>query len=86
MDHNIAVFSAHLPLDCHPEIGNNALLAKALELEVVDTFLNIKALTTASFVNRMAVHEVCLLNALRHFSKHLFIILYGSETPERLLY
>jgi dinuclear metal center YbgI/SA1388 family protein len=28
--HNIAVYSAHLPLDRHPDIGNNALLARAL--------------------------------------------------------
>lgn len=37
--HNLAVYGSHLPLDCHPEIGNNALLAKALDLSRVDTFL-----------------------------------------------
>ena len=30
---DMAVYSAHLPLDRHPEIGNNVLLAKALGLE-----------------------------------------------------
>jgi dinuclear metal center YbgI/SA1388 family protein len=30
IEHNLAVYSAHLPLDAHPAIGNNALLAKAL--------------------------------------------------------
>ena len=29
----MAIYSAHLPLDIHPEIGNNALLAAALGLE-----------------------------------------------------
>jgi dinuclear metal center YbgI/SA1388 family protein len=29
-DHDIAVYSAHLPLDCHPEVGNNAILAAKL--------------------------------------------------------
>jgi dinuclear metal center YbgI/SA1388 family protein len=28
--HNIAVYSAHLPLDRHPDVGNNAVLAGAL--------------------------------------------------------
>ncbi|OLC06521.1 MAG: hypothetical protein AUH42_05490 [Gemmatimonadetes bacterium 13_1_40CM_70_11] len=28
--HDIALYSAHLPLDRHPEVGNNALLARAL--------------------------------------------------------
>jgi dinuclear metal center YbgI/SA1388 family protein len=30
--HNIALYSAHLPLDRHPEVGNNAVLARALEV------------------------------------------------------
>jgi dinuclear metal center YbgI/SA1388 family protein len=29
----IAVYSAHLPLDVHPEVGNNAVLARLLGLE-----------------------------------------------------
>src|SRR5256885_1247001 len=28
--HNIALYSAHLPLDVHPEVGNNAVLAHRL--------------------------------------------------------
>jgi dinuclear metal center YbgI/SA1388 family protein len=31
--HNIAVYASHLPLDCHPEFGNNVLLAHELGLE-----------------------------------------------------
>lgn len=34
LDHNIALYSCHLPLDGHPEIGNNACLAKELGLEI----------------------------------------------------
>lgn len=30
MDHDIAIYSSHLPLDAHPELGNNALFARAL--------------------------------------------------------
>jgi len=33
IDHEIAVYSAHLPLDVHPEFGNNVLLARRLQLE-----------------------------------------------------
>jgi dinuclear metal center YbgI/SA1388 family protein len=29
-ENNIALYSAHLPLDIHPQVGNNAQLAKAL--------------------------------------------------------
>ena len=31
-EHDIALYSAHLPLDSHPEFGNNALLAREFEL------------------------------------------------------
>jgi dinuclear metal center YbgI/SA1388 family protein len=32
LDGGLAVYSSHLPLDAHPKLGNNALLAKALGL------------------------------------------------------
>jgi putative NIF3 family GTP cyclohydrolase 1 type 2 len=35
---NVAVYSAHLPLDAHPDIGNNALLARALGLTPSERF------------------------------------------------
>jgi len=35
---DLAVYSAHLPLDVHPEVGNNALLARALGVELVGEF------------------------------------------------
>lgn len=30
----IALYSSHLPLDVHPEVGNNAVLARALGIEI----------------------------------------------------
>jgi dinuclear metal center YbgI/SA1388 family protein len=35
---NMAVYSAHLPLDLHPTLGNNALLARAAGLEATEPF------------------------------------------------
>ncbi len=35
---DVAVYSSHLPLDLHPTLGNNALLAAALELEPTEGF------------------------------------------------
>ena len=32
LEHRIAIYSSHLPLDMHPELGNNVLLARELEL------------------------------------------------------
>ena len=33
INHDVAVYSSHLPLDLHPTLGNNAQLARALGLE-----------------------------------------------------
>ncbi len=35
LNNNLAVYAAHLPLDMHPTLGNNACIARALELEDV---------------------------------------------------
>jgi dinuclear metal center YbgI/SA1388 family protein len=37
-EHNIAVYSSHLPLDAHPRLGNNAQLAVALGLRKLTPF------------------------------------------------
>src|SRR5204862_7828275 len=34
VQHNIALYSAHLPLDLHPEVGNNEVLARRLGVTV----------------------------------------------------
>jgi dinuclear metal center YbgI/SA1388 family protein len=38
LDHNIAVYSSHLPLDLHPKLGNNAQLCGALGLKKLQPF------------------------------------------------
>lgn len=42
LDHDIAVYSSHLPLDRHPVHGNNALLAHELGLTTTSTWLAYK--------------------------------------------
>jgi dinuclear metal center YbgI/SA1388 family protein len=38
LDADVAVYGAHLPLDVHPEVGNNAVLARELGVELRGTF------------------------------------------------
>lgn len=42
--HDVAVYSAHLPLDVHPELGNNALLAKRLGLVPTSGFFKYQSI------------------------------------------
>lgn len=44
MDAGLAIYSAHLPLDVHPELGNNILLMRALGLEPDGTFFDWKGI------------------------------------------
>ena len=37
-DHNISLYAAHLPLDAHPVLGNNAQLSKMLKIESKQEF------------------------------------------------
>ena len=38
LDKNISLYAVHLPLDQHPEFGNNAVLARLLGLENIEPF------------------------------------------------
>src|SRR5206468_7283917 len=41
-ENNVALYSAHLPLDVHPDVGNNAQLAAALGFKSTKPFLEEK--------------------------------------------
>lgn len=38
LDGNLSLYAAHLPLDCHPEIGNNARIASVLGIAETEHF------------------------------------------------
>lgn len=38
LDHDLAVYSSHLPLDCHPRLGNNARLCATLGFKKLAPF------------------------------------------------
>ena len=42
--HDVAVYASHLPLDRHPSLGNNALLARELGLEPTGEFARYKTI------------------------------------------
>jgi dinuclear metal center YbgI/SA1388 family protein len=42
IENDIALYAAHLPLDLHPEVGNNVQLARSLGFEKSEPFLELK--------------------------------------------
>ncbi len=76
LENNISLFAYHLPLDAHPEIGNNAVMARLLDLEEVSPFgeyhgvdigysgVNSKGLTLAEVTQRLNFSEATGLHIL----------------------
>jgi len=47
---DLSLYAVHLPLDCHPEVGNNAELARLLGFDVVDAFAAYKGTAVGTVV------------------------------------
>jgi dinuclear metal center YbgI/SA1388 family protein len=66
-DNGLAVYSAHLPLDVHPALGNNAQIAQALGLTPTGGFLEYKG----SNVGVTAEHAMPLDDLIAKFKASL---------------
>ncbi|MDP0501958.1 MAG: Nif3-like dinuclear metal center hexameric protein [Verrucomicrobiota bacterium JB022] len=83
-DANLALYGSHLPLDAHPEIGNNALLAKDLGLEPDERFLPHEG-EPIGLLARCPYDRNELARRLQQLFPGPFKqILYGSENPGRV--
>ena len=51
LQNDIALYSAHLPLDLHPEVGNNVELARSLGFDAGEPFLETKGQAIGRKVN-----------------------------------
>ena len=58
MEAGLAVYSSHLPLDLHPRLGNNALLAKALGIGKTAPFLDIGVQARGDWALRDLIERV----------------------------
>ncbi len=82
---NLAVYGAHLPLDGHPEIGNNALLADALGLQKIDTFLSYEGNDMAVIAAGPKGGRAELAEKLKALFPNTYsAIEYGSDAPKRI--
>jgi dinuclear metal center YbgI/SA1388 family protein len=73
IENDIAVYSSHLPLDRHPTLGNNVLLAKQLGLRPTATFARFQGIFIGVSGESQIETEV-LAEQARNFAKN-----YGSE-------
>ena len=80
---NLALYSSHLPLDCHPEIGNNALLARLLELDVSDTFLPFEGVDIGLITEGIPL-KALKARLVENFGPKFTSIEFGSTKPKKI--
>lgn len=84
IEKNLAVYGAHLPLDCHPEIGNNAILAEKAGLKVIDWFLPYEGIYMGA-VTGPPESRTALRERLESLFPSTFIgIEYGPDNPKKV--
>jgi dinuclear metal center YbgI/SA1388 family protein len=69
LENDIAVYSSHLPLDCHPKLGNNVLLARQLGLEPSGTFARFESISIG-VSGESDLETAVLAERARHFAKN----------------
>lgn len=86
MEGNCALYSNHLPLDSHPRIGNNALLARQLGLTPDRGFMpnaggDIGRIAPSAGLNRSALRA-----KLEKLYARVIAIEYGSASPAAIAF
>jgi len=82
---NCALYSNHLPLDGHPEIGNNALLAQQLGLRPDQPFMIYDGEAVSCSAPWRGSAEDLVASLETHYDS-VSPILYGSARPERIAF
>lgn len=86
LDSNLAVYGSHLPLDRHPEIGNNAILAKKIGLEPCGTFLPYEG-RDIGLVTKNSLSRKQLNYKLKEiFPSGTIAMEFGSENPQKVAF
>lgn len=83
---NCAVYSSHLPLDAHPQIGNNALLARQVGLKITRGFIansggDIGGIAPANGLTRAALRA-----KLEKLYPRVIAIEYGPASPREIAF
>ena len=82
---NCAVYSSHLPLDAHPELGNNALLARQLGLRPRRRFLEREGESIGCIAPNKQ-RRVQLRNRLEEQFTRVVAIEFGSASPKQIAF
>ncbi|MFN8487183.1 MAG: Nif3-like dinuclear metal center hexameric protein [Caldilineaceae bacterium] len=86
MQNNLNLYAAHLALDAHPEVGNNAELARRLGLEVIDWWANVNGKKIAALAQ--APEAVSLDELVQRFEQTVgpvkLVLAHGPQRIQRV--
>jgi dinuclear metal center YbgI/SA1388 family protein len=82
---NCALYSSHLPLDAHPQIGNNALLARQLGLKPKRGYIPNEG-GAVGCIARTTLSRAALRQKLESSYKRVIAIEYGSSKPREVAF
>jgi dinuclear metal center YbgI/SA1388 family protein len=83
LDNNIALYSCHLPLDAHQQIGNNAIIAQKLGLDIERWGLVYEGTPMAPVCKCTATREE-LCEKLESIFPRVTKLAFGGESPKKL--
>jgi dinuclear metal center YbgI/SA1388 family protein len=84
LKHDIAVYSSHLPLDVHEEVGNNVVLARALGVEVAGRFGDYKGLEVGWWGHLEVKREVLAARLDDVLGCRIHMMPFGPEVVRRV--
>jgi len=85
LENNIAVYSSHIPLDIHPEIGNSTLLAKKIGLRNIQSCIPWKGVHLGITGEINAHRDELVAKIAEVTNNHPFSCLKGQEQIKDLL-
>ena len=84
MEGDVAIYSVHLPLDFHPNLGNNVLLAEALELAPVTPFWFVKGRAQGCLSTISLELDELVLRAERVLGRKIWCCAAGPSRTQRI--
>ncbi|HZR79385.1 MAG TPA: Nif3-like dinuclear metal center hexameric protein [Chthoniobacterales bacterium] len=84
LESDIALYSAHLPLDVHPKVGNNALLAAALGLKSTRRFFKEKGTLLGVMANTSMTRAVLVRKLRAAVGAPVKSFDFGPDRPRKI--
>lgn len=84
LEHNVAVYSSHLPLDLHPTLGNNAQLCAALGFKKLKPFFFEKG-QSIGFKTTARIHRDQLAQRLHQLLGRAPLLIPGGPVETRAI-